>query len=69
MSPTLEARLSTKRTLTAFLEGSALHPDLLQVLTEAGLDLWQAPDGFWAIRLKPTAPAPRSTRRQARRSR
>ena len=27
--------------------------DVAQMLEAAGLQLWQAPEGFWAIRVKP----------------
>jgi hypothetical protein len=36
---------------------SPSRPDLAHRLAEAGLDLRQAPQGFWAVRLKP-APLP-----------
>jgi hypothetical protein len=29
---------------------------LARLLDEAGLELWQAPEGFWAIRIKPVPP-------------
>jgi hypothetical protein len=29
--------------------------NVAELLAEAGLELWQAPEGFWAVRLKPAA--------------
>jgi hypothetical protein len=39
--------------------------ELEQALAEAGLELWQAPEGFWAIRVKrPSAPVEGPARRR-----
>lgn len=56
-----------KMALDTIVAGSRREPiaDLDRLLAEAGLELWQAPEGFWAVRLK--APANDSTR--ARRTR
>ena len=43
--------------------------DVWNALDRVGLELWQSPEGFWAIRLKPATPASQSKRRPARRSR
>ncbi len=51
--------LMTKRGLTDFPVVSVSRPELVAMLLEAGLELWQSPEGFWAVRLKPiTAPQP-----------
>jgi hypothetical protein len=47
---------------------SGRREELLALLDGVGLELWQAPEGFWAIRLKPVAPRP-ARRWQARRVR
>ena len=60
--------MEANKVLTDFSRGSLLRPELANLLAEAGLELWQAPEGFWAIRLKPTAvrrPA-KPTRRRPR---
>jgi hypothetical protein len=44
--------------LTGFLEEPNSRPELKHQLAEAGLELWQAPEGFWAVRLKPTTTLP-----------
>jgi hypothetical protein len=38
--------------------------DVRALLEEAGLELWQAPEGFWAIRAKPAAPSGKPPRRR-----
>jgi hypothetical protein len=43
--------------LTGLSPKSASLPDLARTLAEAGLELWQAPEGFWAVRLKQAAVA------------
>jgi hypothetical protein len=51
--------LDAKSLLTGFLGEPISRPDLVDLLAEAGLELWQAPEGFWAVRLKrATVPAP-----------
>jgi hypothetical protein len=54
--------------LTGFLAEPSSRPEIVRQLDEAGLELWQAPEGFWAIRVKPTA-APTPPARPARRRR
>ncbi len=49
--------MDAKTVLTGFLGQPVSRPDLANLLAEAGLELWQAPEGFWAVRLK-QAPAP-----------
>jgi hypothetical protein len=48
-------------------EPEPLEGRISALLDEVGLELWQAPEGFWAIRAKraamPTQPAPRSRKR------
>ena len=61
--------MDAKTVLTGFLGESISRPDLVDLLAEAGLELWQAPEGFWAVRLKPTPvplPATHPRRRLAR---
>jgi len=41
--------------------------ELAANLSAAGLELWQAPEGFWAIRVKPAVMATQSTRPAKRR--
>jgi hypothetical protein len=60
--------VDTKTVLTGFLGEPLSRPDLRHLLDEAGLELWQAPEGFWAIRVKPAA-APTPPARPARRRR
>jgi hypothetical protein len=48
-----------KKVLTGFLEEPAGWPRTQALLDAAGLELWQAPEGFWAIRLRqPPKPMP-----------
>jgi len=64
--------MDERKPLTRFLTNPASGPDLTTLLDRAGLELWQAPEGFWAIRLKaPAAPDPSSAeaRRPFRRTR
>ena len=64
--------MNAKTVLTGFFGEPLSRPDLVHQLSEAGLELWQAPEGFWAVRLKlATAPVPavRPRRRLARRTR
>jgi hypothetical protein len=63
--------VDTKTVLTGFLGEPIFQPELVALLAEAGLELWQAPEGFWAIRAKradPTPPArpPRRRRLEGR---
>jgi hypothetical protein len=44
--------MDAKTVLTGFLGEPISRPDLVDLLAEAGLELWQAPEGFWAVRLK-----------------
>jgi hypothetical protein len=45
----------SKRALTGFLAEPVSRPDLVELLDQAGLELWQAPEGFWAVRVKQSA--------------
>jgi hypothetical protein len=47
--------VDAKTVLTGFLAEPISQPELVHLLAEAGLELWQAPEGFWAIRVKPMA--------------
>lgn len=47
------AAVSAKKDLTSFLREPISRPDLEGLLSDAGLELWQDPEGFWAIRLRP----------------
>ena len=49
--------MEAKKALTGF-SGSAVWADLKGMLASAGLELWQAPEGFWAVRIKPAAAEP-----------
>lgn len=61
---------------TSPLTGSTHEPvlaALVQLLDDAGLELWQAPEGFWAIRARPAVVladggATKSSRRRRARS-
>lgn len=57
--------MEPKRHLTGFLEDPISQPEIAALLDEAGLELWQAPEGFWAIRAKPPAPAMAPKQRRA----
>jgi hypothetical protein len=58
--------MNAKKVLTGSQPEAAFPPELERTLAEAGLELWQAPEGFWAIRLKaPTLALP--PRRERRR--
>ncbi len=50
------------------LEPGSAAGDLREQLARHGLELWHAPEGFWAIRLKgqATAPPRRARRRRTR---
>lgn len=58
--------MSAKRSLTDFSRNAETLPELTSALEEVGLELWQAPEGFWAIRVKPAA-RPLRPRRARRR--
>ncbi len=60
----------SKKALTGFLAEPVSRPELVELLAQAGLELWQAPEGFWTVRLKQgTVPAPVVLRsRRARRT-
>ena len=47
--------MDAKTVLTGFLGEPVSRPDLVDLLAQAGLELWQAPEGFWAVRLKQAA--------------
>jgi hypothetical protein len=65
----LGSSMSSKNDLTGF-SGSVISPhDLARLLDQAGLELWQAPEGFWAIRVKAAAPAPETAPRRRRTAR
>jgi hypothetical protein len=50
-------------------EGAARRSEIEAVLAEAGLELWQAPEGFWAIRVRRASVAVSSRSRRRRTSR
>ena len=56
------AQMNAKTDLTGFLGEPLSRPELMHLLAEAGLELWQAPEGFWAVRLKPAAMPPHPDR-------
>ena len=47
--------MGATKLLTGLSSKSFPLPDLARTLAEAGLELWQAPEGFWAVRLKQAA--------------
>jgi hypothetical protein len=55
-----EASVEPKRDLTDFTDDGDQLLNLAAVLDEVGLELWQAPEGFWTIRVKPAKAAPSS---------
>ena len=59
----------TKKALTGFLAEPISRPELVALLAEAGLELWQAPEGFWTVRLKQAASMPAKPPRRPRRPR
>jgi hypothetical protein len=68
--PALErSMMNAKTVLTGFLGQPISRPDLVTLLAEAGLELWQAPEGFWTVRLKPVAAVPAKPPRRLRRPR
>ncbi len=58
--------MDTKTVLTGFLEEPLSRSELMHLLAEAGLELWQAPEGFWTVRLKQAAMPTRPVRRLRR---
>lgn len=50
--------MNTKKVLTGSEPGDESGHEIRRQLDEAGLELWQAPEGFWAIRLKVATPRP-----------
>jgi len=57
--------MEAKKGLTAFAANGASKGEVAALLAEAGLELWQAPEGFWAIRVKRSVPsAVKSSRRR-----
>lgn len=60
------ALLEAKKTLTGSGATENSGRELEALLDEAGLELWQAPEGFWAVRLKPPAAVRGAPRRRAR---
>lgn len=48
--------MEMKKVLTRFPQGDVGRVSLEDLLCDAGLELWQAPEGFWAVRLKGAAP-------------
>jgi hypothetical protein len=58
--------MDAKTVLTGFLGQPISRPDLVNLLAETGLELWQAPEGFWAIRLKQAAVAQPEVRQRHR---
>jgi hypothetical protein len=44
--------MNSKRDLTDFPGAPDPTWNLVEMLNDAGLELWQAPEGFWAIRAK-----------------
>ena len=62
--------MGATKLLTGLSPQSSSLPDLARRLAEAGLELWQAPEGFWAVRLKQAAVlAPAKPPRRLRRPR
>ena len=63
-----EAFLEPTRHLTEDSAESDSRPEFAALLAAAGLELWQAPEGFWAIRAKraamPTVPARSAKKRR-----
>jgi len=62
--------MGATKLLTGLPSKPSSFPGLTRTLAEAGLELWQAPEGFWAVRLKPAVVAPvvQLRRRPARRT-
>lgn len=61
--------MDPKKDLTASRTENDSPRSIATMLDDAGLELWQAPEGFWAIRVKPAAtPAAKPPRRRRARS-
>jgi hypothetical protein len=56
--------MEAEKDLTAFAANGALRAEVAALLAEAGLEMWQAPEGFWAIRVKPVASLAKPSRRR-----
>jgi hypothetical protein len=57
--------MNAKKVLTGSAPQAPGTPELGQALAEAGLEFWQAPEGFWAIRVKAAAvPTVKASRRR-----
>lgn len=56
--------MDAKKALTGSGAADDSGRDIQALLDEAGLELWQAPEGFWAIRLKPVLPLRRARRQR-----
>lgn len=62
--------MGATKLLTGLSPKPASFPGLARTLADAGLELWQAPEGFWAIRLKRVVvPLPAKPVRRVRRAR
>jgi hypothetical protein len=48
--------MDAKKGLTGFAGSGGTGTGVAALLAEAGLELWQAPEGFWAIRVRPAPP-------------
>ena len=56
--------MDVKEGLTGFRAERDSEDSIVALLAKAGLELWQAPEGFWAIRAKPTRTAGKPPRRR-----
>ncbi len=61
--------MEAKKRLTDFSGDPHLLCGLISLLDQAGLELWQSPECFWAIRLKSAVPLVPRTTKQSRRPR
>ena len=61
--------MEANKVLTDFFRRPLPRPELAELLAEAGLELWQAPEGFWTVRLKQAASMPAKPPRRPRRPR
>ena len=59
--------MEARKLLTGFSPEPSTSSDLTQLLAQVGLELWQAPQGFWAVRLKPALVPTPVTRLRLRR--
>jgi len=57
-----EALLQPTRHLTEDPAESVSRSEFAALLATVGLELWQAPEGFWAIRVKPAVMATQACR-------